>query len=175
VWQEKRRVIHKGNLNEEKKRRGIEFVAPSTIYSFALTFLSPLLLPPCLLPLRSTNMPLHHDTRATKTQVPDPSKRGISRGVDTIFIIASPTIPTHLMGDKGLSRHCDYTLPSWCSPSSMFGIPTVLIRCRILRMFERETLTKHSRSSSRGYLYLKKLGEGVRGVGLVRKFFVLVD
>ena len=104
---------------------------------------------PCLHPLslsppHSPNAPLHPSklhTRATRVVVPHPARRDIPQ---PRLALSKPSrlsfvAPVHCVGDEGVAGHYPFTLPEWCATSRMFYIPTLLARCRILRICRNDT------------------------------------
>ena len=134
------------NLNKKKEEKENDRTRNPLYYLQILATL-PLILPSSLTPslflVNSVYTFLHSSKphlRATKAQIPAPSRRDILARVGTILsFISFPCTPAYSVGDKGGAAHYPCALPSLCAFSNISRIPMVLARCRILRIYRKYT------------------------------------
>ena len=139
---EKKEIRHTGNLNAKRKEtKRIETVAPFHRLRIRTSFLLPLF-PPTLSFLPSFGQCASTSLKTVylsgQGQIPDHSKRDIHQpGQHNPHLRIYPTTLAYRLSDKGAAGHCPSALPQWCASSGMFRIPTVLARCRALRIYEK--------------------------------------
>ena len=136
----KKGIRHTGNLNAKRKETmRIETVDPFHRLRIRTNFLLPLL-PPTLYFLPSFSQCASTSLKTVypsgQGQIPDHSKRDIHQpSQHNPHLRIYPITLAHRLSDKGAAGHFPSALPQWCASSGMFRIPTVLARCRALRIY----------------------------------------